>query len=403
MDATIRSLETRLTMTKEDIERRQKRLEEEVEAHARTKSTLEAQITSLTAALKQFASLSPDGIEGILHPNPSIVTTTEPLPGGPAIPPPYMRSAEDEALITQLREEAAKLQDQNAKLHADKTASDAMMEQVRDVARRAEAAKSDLARQVRKLEMVATNAPKNAEALYRSQITAAEEKIEGYEAQVALMIAQNNLTGDNIRKKAAKYDVLGRKYQNLTEAHEKTFEELCHAEDARDTAILLLHRIRDTLSEVNQSSPDDATLAKLKPLVGGLDEAMSGLQKMQEEDEEEDDDEEEDGDELALDHSSVLAMSDILPTMEDDDVPRAEEGGPAIVVEEVMDINQQFFGTQSDIPMQSQRSDENVFVCLWHPTEGSCPEYHSTRDVSRFLFYQHVTDRFSGFDNTYLS
>lgn len=379
-DSTIRTLETRLEMMKHDVGLRQRRLEEEVEEHARSKSILEAQITSLTTALKQFASLSPDGIEAILRPKPAVATVA-PLPPLRTTPPPYVRSAEDEAIIAQLREENANLQDQNAKLHAEKTASDAMVEQVRDVARRAEAAKSDLARQTRKFEIIAANAPKNAEELYRSQIREAEEKVQNYKAQIALLTAQNLLTGDNIRKKAAKYDVLARKYQNLLETHEKMFEELNDAEEARDTAILLLHRIRDTLAEVHHVSPENATLAQLMPLVGGIDGTMGNVEEMQEElqgEQDQDDEDEDEEREVAAEHSPMSGMEGRQTVRQeyDDQIPRAEDGGPAIVVEEVMDINQRLYESQS------QRSDENVFVCLWYPADVSCPEFHSSREVS---------------------
>jgi hypothetical protein len=385
-ESTIRTLETRIEMMRHDVGLRQRRLEEEVEEHARSKSILEEQITSLTTALKQFASLSPDGIEAILRPKPAVATVA-PLR---ATPPPYVRSAEDEAIIANLREENANLQDQTAKLHAEKTASDAMVEQVRDVARRAEAAKSDLARQTRKFEIIAANAPKNAEELYRSQIREAEEKVKTYKAQITILTTQNLLTGDDIRKKAAKYDVLGRKYRNLLETHEKMLEELNDAEEARDTAILLLHRIRDTLAELHHASPEDQTLAKLMPLVGGIDGTVGNVEEMREEQDEDKEhayDEHEEHEAVA-EHSSMVTEHSSVSDMEgqqnaeqeyDKGIPRVEDGGPAIVVEEAMDINQPIYESQS------QRSDENVFVCLWHPANVACPEFHSSREVSVWI------------------
>lgn len=359
-------------MLEEDLQRRQKRLDTEIEEHEVTKDRLKEQVSSLTTALKQFASLSVEGIDSILKPKERTpVTDLAPAITAPVVPP-YSRSTEDDELISRLRQENAMLQDQVSALHAAQSRANDLVEQARDLARKAEVTKMELTHQVRRYKDLAENAPKNAEELYSAQLTAARDEIQSYKAQLDILTTQNTLTDDNVRKKAAKYDVLARKYQNLKAQSDKMFEEFAQMEDTKDSAIMILQGMRDILMEVNASCPDDPTLAKLRPLVGGLDQSREQQEEeiFGEEDEEETSEQSDDSD-----------VEVHQPVEDYDEFPRAEEGGPTIVVEEMIDISRPSLQPSSVETSQSRDSDAPAFACLWHTGQHCCQENRSSREV----------------------
>ncbi|CAG8638933.1 5455_t:CDS:2, partial [Acaulospora colombiana] len=275
-DATIAALEARVSLLQEERERLEKRLQDDVTEHALAKHAFEEQISGLTTALKQFGSLEPAGVEAILSQDKvSSVLDTLQTDAGTDItmaPPPYVRSEEDEALITRLRAENAELQDVVVRIKAEKASSDAMVEQVREVALRAEAARTDMSRQLRIFKEVAQNAPKIAEEMFSSALAAAQGEVEQYKSQVLILEAQNLLTGDEIRKKAAKSDILAKKYQRSQKKQEALFEELAILEQERDRANTLAQELTLIISDIGNNTANESTFERIGNILRGDDE-----------------------------------------------------------------------------------------------------------------------------------
>ncbi|CAG8673879.1 5326_t:CDS:2, partial [Acaulospora colombiana] len=275
-DATIAALEARISLLQEERERLEKRLQDDVSEHALAKHAFEEEIFGLTTALKQFGSLEPARVEAILSRDKvSSVLDTLQTDAGTDItmaPPPYVRSEEDEALITRLRAENAELQDMVVRIKAEKASSDAMVEQVREVALRAEAARTDMSRQLRIFKEVAQNAPKIAEEMFSSALAAAQAEVEQYKSQVLILEAQNLLTGDEIRKKAAKSDILAKKYQRSQKKQEALFEELTILEQERDRANTLAQELTLIISDIGNNTANESTFERIRNILRGDDE-----------------------------------------------------------------------------------------------------------------------------------
>lgn len=361
------------------------KLESEVRDHALSKQRLEAQITALTESINRFNASSP-APESIQPPAPPAMDAVM------APPPVAQRSAEDDALITHLREEVAKLQDANSRQSAEIAHSNAMTEQARDVARRAEVARMELARKEKTAREIAQNAPKIVNELFTSRITKLEAEIEKYKTQNQLLLDQSRLTGDPIRKKAARYDGLLLKHNELSAKHEEMYEDLLLAENEKEIAVGFMRKVHAIL-QAQQGTTDTAVLLRM------LEELNEETQEDQSsEDGEDNNDEmggvedEGDGDSLMVTEPDQAGPQPIVEERAQSYHPPDFRDAPTIFIEEIEEqpLAEAFTTPRST---QSEISDGLVYPCLWHQMDDeNCQEYRSTKQSLRdHIFNDHLT------------
>lgn len=405
-DAMIVALEARITMMQEDRDRMEQRLETNTRDHALTKRNMEQQITSLTTALKQFSSvIDPASVDAILKQDVGSTSAADvPMVQNPT-PQTYVRSADDDQLIRGLREENAKLQDTVVQLRAERTSSDAMLEQVRDVARRAEAAKFDLNRQVRTLTETAKNAPKIAEEMYQSQLTAAEEETEKLKTQLEILLEQNRRTGDIIRKKAAKSDAFSSKYRSLTEKYERLFLELSEVEEERDGVMAELEVAKAMIERLGGTAP---TRDELQHLIFGMknegsESSASSLPMFFRDDARNGHEAATDDNEESVSGSASAPPENAGPTLVIEGAVSSVEpvfDPPNLVMEEELVVDEET-QLQADDTAASENlkdnvpenSEEFVWLCFWHPTEDACTERFTSKEVSFLMVLSHPPDK----------
>lgn len=405
-DAMIDALETRIKMMQEDRERIEQRLEDQTRDFSFTKRNLEQQVASLTTALKQFGSIvGPAGVDAILK------SGTSPAPPPPAAAPStsvdsimqnpatnaHVRSEDDEQLISKLREENATLQDTVLQLRAEKHSSEAMLNQVRDIALRAEATKTDLNRQVRVLTEIAKNAPKIAEEMYQSQLTAAEEEVDKLKTQIEILLEQNRRSGDEIRKKASKSDTFSLKYRKLREKYNRVFEELNEVHDERDTAQAEIEVLKAMIERIGGEAPSREDIQKLifmGHIHDGSESGASSLPMFFKDDEHDgaedstgdNDGSSEEGESVAPENNDpVLAVEEVMSGVESVFDPPNLVMDDDLVVDgrQILVANSTQSTTNSNPnPSGTQTSDVLVWLCCWHTTEDSCTDHFTSKSVS---------------------
>ncbi|KAG8808254.1 hypothetical protein FRC17_004031, partial [Serendipita sp. 399] len=389
-DAIIASLEASIQILQRERESREQSFQASIREHVLSKKALEDQVLNLTSALKQFGGMNPE----------TSLIPREPAP--PIAPPPIepVRSAIDEALIDKLREENSELQEQLLRAKAAKASSDAMVEQVREVALRAEAAKLDLVRQSRIDKEVARNAPVIADELYKSSLEEAKRTIDQQQVQIDLLEAQNRLTGDVVRQKAAKYDSLQKKYQKIFKERDELIDKLYTAEDARDEATSQLGHIRDVVTKISEALADRESFAQvpeiLAEIISQQVEHASGVTTASSE--------AEDQDMEGLSYTTGLSLgTDMMgvnfggdPTAQDE--PAFESAlEPALYVQELLGTIEPgielSFPDAVESPKSAlvEQSEDQVFPCLWHPSDDICKVYRFTKeDLLKHIFEDHL-------------
>ncbi|KAG8840878.1 hypothetical protein FRC20_005371 [Serendipita sp. 405] len=391
-DAIITSLETRIQILQKEREVREQSFQTSIREHVLSKSALEEQVLSLTSALKQLSGSLPDTV--------NLVQQEQRMSLEPLEPTDLVRRADDEALIAQLNAEVSKLQDQLLHAQRAKANSDAMVEQVRDVARRAEATKMDLVRQSRIDREVALNAPKIAEELHMTALAEAQMTIDRQKVQIAILEEQHQLTGDIIRKKAAKFDGLQKRYQKLTIDHDELVDRLYNADDARAESASQLAHIRNVVAKISEALGNRESFAQVPGILSeilsqhlepGADTGTMGSSEEEEEGEEGDDQDME-----GVSTTTGLSLGTDIMGVNFDEDPR-EQNRPTLFIQELIGnvepgIELSFpDAVESPEPVLVERSDDQVFPCLWHPSDDVCKAYHSTKeDLLGHIFRDHL-------------
>jgi hypothetical protein len=369
----------------EERDRMEQRLQANVTEYTLAKHAFEEQIASLTTALKQFGSIDSAGVEAILSQSSAAgARQTQTGTDITMAPPPYVRSEEDEALISRLRAENAELQDMVVRTRAEKASSDAMVEQVREVALRAEAAKTDISRQLRIFKETAQNAPKIAEEMFSSALAATQQEAERYKLEVTLLQAQNMLTGDDVRKRASKSDILAKKYQRLQRDQKDLLLEVSILEQERDRANALAQELTMIVSDIGNNTANESTLERIRNILQGEDQVETVDIEIQDGEEEE-----EETEETTTSDSDADGHTDGGPIVEeatdDDEREKSIHGDITLTVEEVRDPSQArsispiMQGTPS---IRVETSEDLVYLCHWTVNEHDCQYYFSSKEAS---------------------
>jgi hypothetical protein len=403
-EAEIASLTKQKAVLRGDVERLVQRIEDNVSEYTGTIRARDERIARLIERLDGSGMLASTAPASPGH-----------LPTGTVFAPPHARSKEDEALISQLREELgqvrvekvasdamvvqlqrelaqertennatiSELREEAAHARAEKVVSDGMLEQARDIARRAEVAKMELAASERIARETARNAPKISEELYRNAKEMAEAESHKYRVQTDLLLEQSRLTGDELRRKAGKYDALLLKYQSLSVKHEQMYTDMVEVENEREQMLAILQTLKELALRISQGTADDSTYLQLVALLGEL----QGNQSDEDDDEGDGDadaDTDADGDEeMGFGAEQVGSQ----PIVEEGSRAQSYDGPdlgdhPTIFIEEIEEgpLGQSFPTTTST---QSENSDGMAFICLWHSTDDNetCQEYRVTKQV----------------------
>lgn len=387
-DATIESLETSIKLMQDERAVYEKRFSATIQEHVLAQRALEQQVASLTTALKQFGTMSPEGVDAIIQQTlaASQETSTDVGVEGmvPTHPMSHVRSEEDEALIAQLQADNTRLKDSLVESQRAKASTDAMVEQMRDVARRAEAAKMELARQSRIDKEVARNAPTHFKDLYQSQLDEAKREIAELRAQVGILEAQSKLTGDVVRNRAARAEDFARKYNELVKKRDELLEDIYIAENERDDALFKLHDMQEKLKQTTLALSNPADLHKLPEILQDIVSQSVSSVRM--------DDyitDSTDGDEDRRSNTGTTAsFARLRPVTGDDGSAMSEEDHGryfAMALEEA-EASQSKSIDPRELALPSQRLEGSleaeifVYACLWQ-SDSSCRRHYQSREA----------------------
>ena len=184
----------------------------------------------------------------------------EPLEQAPTASQMVVVPTDIEEKLKELEKRLDDLSDSNRRLQVERDYLSDMLKEAREIAGRAEASKAELMSNARIMRETLQTAPKAAEALFAARVSAAEGEAERLRAQVKLLLEQNRLSqADEIRRKAARYNVVELKLRENEGERLTLMKEVLDGEEEREKLIRELHGLKQEHGLAIHGDAEDQT------------------------------------------------------------------------------------------------------------------------------------------------
>ena len=242
LESQVRSYEEQVNRLKTDNRRFERAIAEALDEHKQLTDVTSSEIVALRASVEALEKERAEVLQekaSLEQKLGELAATSSQVEMAPNQP-----TADDEKL-KDFEKRLDDLSDSKHRLQVERDYLSDMLKEAREIAGRAEASKAELMSNARIMRETLQTAPKAAEALFSARVSAAEGEAERLRAQVRLLLEQNKLSqADEIRRKAARYNVMELKLREMEHERLSLLKEVFDGEEEREKLDRELQRIK---------------------------------------------------------------------------------------------------------------------------------------------------------------